>query len=171
MPEIIKTYKQSVGATRFIGKKYGDADRVDGSFGAKWGEWFEKGWFDTITSQFDGDLSQAQEDGGAYIGLMQGGHDTPFEYWIGVFMPEGTAVPEGCSHIDFPAGNLGVCWVYGKEHEVYMQEGQCWEQLEKEGYVGDPGNSFWGFERYVCPRFTTPDGDGNIVLDICFFVK
>jgi|GEM_PF-4064730 len=29
MAEIIKTYRESVGATRFIGKKYGDADRVN----------------------------------------------------------------------------------------------------------------------------------------------
>ena len=35
MVEIIKTYRQSVGAMRFIGKKYGDGDRVDGNFGCK----------------------------------------------------------------------------------------------------------------------------------------
>ena len=28
MAEIIKTYQQNVGAMRFIGKKYGDNDRV-----------------------------------------------------------------------------------------------------------------------------------------------
>ena len=42
MAEIIKVYGQKVGAMRFIGKKYGDADRVNGSFSAKWGEWHEK---------------------------------------------------------------------------------------------------------------------------------
>jgi hypothetical protein len=45
MSEIIKTYKQHVPALRFIGKKYGDQDRVNGGFGVKWGEWFSNRWF------------------------------------------------------------------------------------------------------------------------------
>lgn len=35
MYEIVKTYKQAIPAMRFIGMKYGDADRVNGGFGAK----------------------------------------------------------------------------------------------------------------------------------------
>ena len=168
MAEIIKTYRQSVGAMRFIGKKYGDADRVDGSFGAKWGEWFGNGWFSTIENQKNGGIKEVYEDGDAYIGLMRGGHEEPFEYWIGCFMPELTAVPEGFQFIDFPACDLGVCWVYGKEDEVYYLEGQCGERLEKDGFDIDYG---WCFERYACPRFTTPDEKGNIILDICFYLK
>lgn len=41
MAEVIKTYKQSMPATRFIGKKYGDEDRVNGFFSAKWGDWHQ----------------------------------------------------------------------------------------------------------------------------------
>jgi len=44
MPQIIKTYRQSVPAMRFIGKKYGFEDRVDGHFGALWQQWFANGW-------------------------------------------------------------------------------------------------------------------------------
>ena len=170
MAEIIKVYKQSVGATRFVGKKYGDGDRVNGTFGAKWGEWFQNGWFDIIIKLFDGNLADIYEDGGSYIGLMrgEGTPDDPFEYWIGVFMPEGTAVPEGFDYVDFPAGNLGVCWIYGKEADVYMREGECGSRLKSEGFDADSG---WCFERYACPRFTTPDEKGNIILDICFYVK
>jgi len=51
MAEIIKTYKQSVPEMRFVGKKYGNADRVNGTFGAKWGEWFQNGWFEEIKKQ------------------------------------------------------------------------------------------------------------------------
>lgn len=46
--EIVKTYRQSIPATRFIGKKYGDEDRVNGGFGQQWGEWFQNGWFDVL---------------------------------------------------------------------------------------------------------------------------
>ena len=83
-------------------------------------------------------------------------------------MPDGTAVPDGFDFIDFPAGELGVCWIYGKEDDVFMLEGQCGERLEKEGF---DVNTDCCFERYACPRFTTPDDDGNIVLDICFFLN
>ena len=168
MAEIIKTYRQSVGEMRFIGKKYGDDDRVNGTFGAKWGRWFENGWFETIEKQTEGYLKEVYEDGDAYIGLMRGTHGEPFEYWIGCFTPENTTVPEGFEHIDFPKSDLGVCWVYGKEPEIYFLEGECAERLEKDGFVID---YLWCFERYVCPRFTTPDERGNLILDICFYVK
>ena len=46
--EIKKIYTQKIPATRFIGKKYGDGDRVNGSFGAKWEEAFNGGLFDRI---------------------------------------------------------------------------------------------------------------------------
>ena len=167
MAEIIKTYKQSVGAMRFIGKKYGDSDRVDGMFGAKWGEWFQNGWFDVIEKQIDKKIIEIYEDGDAYIGLMRENEASAFEYWIGIFMPENTAVPAGFDYIDFPKGELGVCWIYGKEDEVFGLEGQCGERLEKEFDI----NSEWCFERYGCPRFTTPDEKGNIILDICFYLK
>ena len=167
MAGIIKTYKQNVGAMRFIGKKYGDGDRVNGTFGAKWCEWFENGWFSVIESQISVGMRDIYEDGDASIGLMRGGHGKLFEYWIGYFMPENTTVPEGFEHIDFPKGDLGVCWVYGKEEEVFCLEEQCVEGLEKNGFVI---NYDLCFERYACPRFTTPDEKGNIILDICFYL-
>jgi predicted transcriptional regulator YdeE len=96
-----------------------------------------------------------------------------FEYWIGIFTREKTEVPEGFNYVDFPESNLGVCWVYGKENEVYMKEPMCAEKLGENGYaiVNDKDGACWFFERYVCPRFTTPDEKGNIILDICFYIK
>ena len=170
MAEIIKTYRQNIGAMRFIGKKYVNGDRIDGHFGAKWDEWHENGWFGVIEKQTGGSFKDIYEDGDAYIGLMRekDGDFNTFEYWIGIFTPENTAVPEGFDFIDFKESALGVCWTYGPEHEVYMLEGACGERLAKEGFetVTD-----WCFERYACPRFTTPDEKGNIILDICFFIK
>ena len=169
MFEIIKTYKQSIKPSRFIGKKYGDGDRVGGGFGAKWGEWFDNKWFEAIEKQIGGKAASNSicEDGDSYIGLMRDKHDEPFQYWIGMFAPSDTVVPDGFEYTDFPGGELGVCWIYGKEDEVYGLEGECGEKLEKEFKV----NTDWCFERYVCPRFTTPDEKGNIILDICFFIN
>jgi len=45
---ITKSYEQQFLALRFIGKKYGDAVRVNGVFGVKWGEWWQNGYFDAL---------------------------------------------------------------------------------------------------------------------------
>ncbi|MCL2547137.1 MAG: hypothetical protein FWE06_08130 [Oscillospiraceae bacterium] len=166
MAEIIKVYKESMGAKRFIGKKYGDSDRVNGTFGAKWCEWFSNGWFDQIEDQIEGGL----KEGDGSIGLMRG-KDGAFEYWIGYFTPENTIAPDGFDCIDFPKSELGVCWVYGKDGEVYFHEGACADRLKQEEFDLACGDDSWCFERYVCPRFTVPDDKGNIILDICFLLK
>ena len=170
MAEVIKTYRQAVPAMRFIGKRYGDEDRVDGGFGKQWREWFANGWFDQLQSNPG---SQAlYEDSDATIGLMRWKKGEPFEYWIGVFCPQETAIPEGYAYVDFPEAELGVTWVYGKTNEVFAQEHKCAESCENQGYtiIPDDLGAFWLFERYVCPRFTTPDEHGNIVLDICHYI-
>lgn len=173
MAEIINVYRQSIPAMRFIGKKYGDSDRVDGGFGAKWGEWFGNGWFTAIEKQIGISVKEIYEDGDAYIGLMRGKDGEPFEYWIGMFTPEDTPVPEGFGHVDFPESELGVCWVYGKDGEVYAKEDKCAAKLGEKGYkiISDEKGAWWFFERYGCPRFTTPDSQGNIILDICHFIE
>lgn len=171
--EIIKTYKQEIPALRFIGKKYGDADRVNGNFGGLWGDWFQNGWFDLLEKKCGGDLKGVYEDGDAYIGLERFKEGGTFEYWIGMFVPANTPAPAGYGFHDFPGGALGVCWVYGKEGEVFMQEENCMKRLEKEGrqFLSDEEGFQWLFERYGCPRYTTPDEKGNIILDICFFIR
>ena len=167
MAEITKVYRQTMNPSKFVGKRYTDEDRVGGGFGTKWGEWFQNGWFEKLEQQASGCMKSTYEDGNASIGLMREVNGV-FEYWIGYFMPVGTIAPAGFESIDFPKSDLGVCWVYGKEEEIFMHEGPCGERLEAEGFklTGD-----WCFERYVCPRFTTPDENGNIILDIGFFVE
>ncbi|MBU0991466.1 MAG: hypothetical protein KJ737_03135 [Proteobacteria bacterium] len=75
--------------------------------------------------------------------------------------------------LDFPESELGVCWIYGKERNVYLKEEKCAEKLKEEGIeiLSDDKGAIWIVERYGCPRFTTPDDKGNIILDICYFVK
>jgi predicted transcriptional regulator YdeE len=171
--EIVKMYKQDVPALRFIGKKYGDNDRIDGMFGKHWGDWFQNGWFNIIEKQKNKDLKSIYEDGDAYIGLMRWKEGEPFEYWIGIFMPENTSVPDGYEYHDFPKAALGVCWVYGKEPDIYMCEEDYVKKLKENGYevIKDKENAQWFFERYGCPRFTTPDENGKVILDICYFIK
>jgi len=160
--KITKVYTEPFPASRFIGKRYTNEDRIDGLFSVHWGEWFQQGWFDLIDTGSNDP-----------IGLMWEGDDfdATFQYWIGYFMPANTVVPEGFAHVDFPAGNLGVCWVHGKESDIYCQEGKGLEKLQKEGLVLNAELCNWCFERYACGRFDAPDKKGKAILDICFWVK
>ena len=112
------------------------------------------------------------ENGGGYVGLERRAEGQPFEYWIGMFTPAGTAVPEGFDCVDFPAMWLGTCWIYGAESEVH-DTSACKGAITEAGYVlwADHGAGVWSFENCTCPRYTTPDGSGKIIMDYCYFVK
>lgn len=173
MAEIIKVYRQSIPAMRFIGKNYGNSENTD--WGAIWSDAFSSDIFGKVerASGGENETHLLYEDSDAYIGLCYRNEETGnCDAWIGMFAPIGTRVDIGLDYIDFPQQNLGVCWIYGKENEVHSLVPQCTEKLKaagmkiksnKYGYIGH-------FERDQCPRFTTPDGKGNIILDYCYFV-
>ena len=180
MFEIIKVYTQSFNSLKFVGKKYDNADRTNGRFevASKWNEWFENRWFEDIKKQITNNPDNTYEDGGAYIGLLRNKSGEPFQYWIGMFVPENTETPQGFTHINFPKSKIGVCWVYGKSEHISMNGSldifnQCKDRLEKDGmhHVHDKDDVCWAFERYTHPRFTTPDEKRNVILDICFFTE
>ena len=159
--EIRKTYKESFPSLRLIGKKYSDDDRQGGSFGHKWGEWFQNGWFDEIEK-----LGPIAENDDSYLGVMRV-VDGMVEYWIGMFFPAGTEVPSGFESVDIPAFDAAVCWLYGNEQsgELYGLEvhNMVVAEAAKHGFIRKDDD--WCFERYNCPRFTAPDDKGNVILD------
>ncbi len=167
MAEIIKVYKEKIPALRFIGKKYDE-------FG-HWDEWFANGWFDCIEKAM-GDvdlLCKSWKDGGGYVGLERNKQGEPFTYWIGMFTPQNMPVPEGFLYIDFPETFLGVCWIYGEEGATHGVTQKCAKELAAHGMeiADDIDGAIWSFENCTCPRFTTPDEKGKIILDYCYFVK
>lgn len=162
MAEIIKVYKERIPAMRFIGKRYSEI--------GYWDEWFENGWFDAIKKAVG---PVPWENSGGYIGLERHRDGEPFEYWLGMFAPPDTEASEDFLFLDFEEGNLGVCWIYGREDEVHLLTRRCRQRLESEGMEIKPDKhgAVWCFENCLCPRYTTPDENGNIVLDYCYFVK
>ncbi len=171
--QIIKCYKQDIPKTRFIGIKYGDEDRVNGMFGWHWGQWFETDKFKIIEKKLTKEFKKLYPDAEAYVGLMRYKEDEPFQYWIGIFLPENSVVPDGYSYVDFDFNSVGICWVKGLEENVYCYEDECYMHLIENGMqvLEDNNGACWFFERYGCPRFTTPDKDGKVILDIGYFVK
>ena len=177
-PKVVKAYRQSVPATRFIGIKYGDEDRIDGhgGFGEQWGEWHKNGRFEFL----EANCPKADfEDAEACIGLMRWKGDKgdedfePFQYWVGKFFAEGAEIPEGYDYADFPASDLGVGWLCGKDSYIYAKEHLAADSCGKQGMkiIPDAEGAYWFFERYVCPRFTQPDKKGKKTLDICHYIE
>ena len=166
MAEIIKVFKEDIPTMRFIGKKYDN-------FG-HWGEWWQNGWFDLLENSMGGTdkILSVWENGGGYVGLERRADGQSFEYWIGMFTPAYTPVPEGFAYIDFSEVNLGTCWIYGKEKEVHNTKA-CKGAVIDQGLElwTDDNGGVWSFENCTCPRYTTPDEQGNIIMDYCYFVK
>jgi len=170
--EVTKVYKEHFPALRLIGKRYTNDDREDGGFGKQWKEWMVGDLF-SVMKQTVG-VSPYDED---TLGLMTMRCDmTGFTYWIGLFFPANTKVPEGYDFIDLPESNIGVGWVRGNQEngEIFgapPHEAVCKKLGEdnigkfRNDIAGEGSDIYCFFERYNCPRFTEKDADGNVTLD------
>lgn len=161
MAEIVKTFLEHHPELMLVGKRYRDADRDQyGSFGEKWGQWFQNDWFSSLEACGD-----AYD--GSYVGAMRITEEG-FEYWIGLLMTTASVPPE-YEAVKIPAGNLAVCYLYGREDsgELYRMHDACMNAWSEKGW----NPSGWFIERYNCPRFTTPDEKGNVILDYCASVN
>ncbi len=151
--KILEVKREYCPAARLIGKKY--------ESGANWGEWWENNWFSVLEES-----QRLPFNGDAYIGAVHIVDGMP-ERWIGMFFPVGTQVPEGFEFIDIEPLDYAVCYLYDKESsdEFYTIDthNMCLEELKTHGLKRKEDD--WCFERYNCPRFTTPDEKGNVILD------
>ncbi len=168
---ITNMYKEHFPALRFIGKRYTNDDRHEGSFEKQWDEWMRSDAFTAMRQAVP--ASPFTED---TIGLMtMRGNMMDFTYWIGLLYPAGTEVPEGYRSLDLPESDIGVAWVCGKQEngEIFGDaHNVVCEELERNGLgkfrddiAGAGNDTYCFFERYNCPRFTEKDADGNVTLD------
>lgn len=60
-----------------------------------------------------------------------------------------------------------------KAGEVHALCGNCRSAIEEAVMTvwQDADGAEWCFENCTCPRYTTPDGEGNIILDYCWVVQ
>ncbi len=151
--KILEVKRESFPAARLIGKRY--------EHGPNWGEWWQNDWFSVLEQK-----ERLSMNGDAYIGAVHIVDGMP-EYWIGMFFPVDTEVPEGFDFVDMEALEYAVCYLYDKEGsgDFYSMETHemCLEELKSLGLKRKEDD--WCFERYNCPRFTTPDEAGNVILD------
>ena len=157
--QILKIEKESFPAATFIGKKYTGR--------ANWGEWWENDWFSVLEKS-----PRLEENGDAYIGAVRIVNGMS-QRWIGMFFPQGTTAPEGFDAVDMEPTDYAVCFLRDKEGSAgfYTPETHalCLEALTANGLQRKEDD--WCFERYNCPRFTSPDENGDVILDYGIAVK
>lgn len=145
--------RESCPAARLIGKKYAGIPN--------WGEWWENDWFATLEAN-----QRLPFNGDAYIGAVHIVDGCP-ERWIGMFFPVDTEAPAGFQAVDIEPLDYAVCFLSDREGsgDFYTMDthNMCLEELKARGMERKEGD--WCFERYNCPRFTTPDAEGNVILD------
>lgn len=170
---IKKVYKQETPELRFIGKKYRELfktfsykkilDNLD--------NWCSNIRFEAIEKQLDKDIKTLFDGGDAYISLIRKNDDDSIEYWLGMFTPKGTAVPEGYEMIDFPKSTLGVCAVYGKRDAIINYDAECRKMLTEEKiYKEDETNKNWFIMRFNWHRFFEEDKFGKRILEYCYYL-
>lgn len=151
--KVLEVKREYCPAVRLIGKRYLGAPG--------WGEWWSNNWFAALEEN-----QRHPINGDAYIGAVHVVDGVP-ERWIGMFFPAGAAVPEGFEYVDIEPMDYAVCYLYDKENsaEFYTMEthDMCLEELKARHLERKEDD--WCFERYNCPRFTTPDEKGNVILD------
>lgn len=151
--KILEIKKETFPAARFIGKKY------EGS--ANWGEWWENNWFEALEAN-----PRLSVNGDAYVGAVHIVDGMP-ERWIGMFFSVDTEVPQGFAYVDMEPLAYAVCYLCDKEGSgdffTMDTHNMCLEALKANGFQRKEDD--WCFERYNCPRFTTPDEEGNVILD------
>jgi hypothetical protein len=156
--KILEVKRESCPAARLIGKKY--------TGNVNWNEWWEQNMFAALE-----DMECLPFNKDAYLGGVHIADGMP-ERWIGMLFPEGTEVPEGYEFVDIEPLEYAVCYLYDKEssNDFFTMDthNMCLEALKANGFKRKEDD--WCFERYNCPRFTTPDEGGSVILDYAIAV-
>ncbi len=157
--KILEVKRVNCPAARLIGKRYTDSPN--------WSEWWENNWFAELEK-----LPAMQFNTDAYIGGVHIVGCSP-EYWIGMLFPFDTEAPVGFDYIDIEPLDYAVFYLYGDQQsgDFYTMDthDKCLEKLREYGFMRKEND--WCFERYNCPRFTSPDADGNVILDYAISIE
>lgn len=131
---------------------------------AFWGKCFEENAFAPLEALGDALYNDALVDAaGAYLDWMGDVEpDGRFRCLVGMLAKPGAEPPEGYAFKDLPAGTLALGQIKGPENEIYSQSESLVMPLIKKAGKKPAG---YMMEVYVCPRFTTPDENGCVVLD------
>ncbi len=162
MSKLIQLEIKELGEWCVVGKAIHPEMGGENPIPAFWDACFADGTFSALEALKDWVLCSD------YVGFMTGfaGDSSKFTYIVGMMMKPGCPVPEG-GFVSYPVApsSVAVGWIQGSStQDVCLTAHDCTvKALSEKGRTAD---SFtWCMELYNCPRFTTPDDQGQIILD------
>lgn len=161
--EIIKCDRISHPPLRFIGKRF--------TTYPDWNIFWENNWFEVIENL--GERAELNDD--SYC-VLTGFTPEGNEFYLGEFFPANTPVPEIFDYADLPAMDAGLFYIKGSVDDCYglimQKRDEMLAALAKNGMAikQDAAPRWASFERDNCPRFTTPDENGKIILDYAIYL-
>ncbi len=102
----------------------------------------------------------------SYVGYMSDWReDGRFSYIVGMMMKPDAAVPPGYDVRTAPAAKIATGWIQGaSEADIFgAAHGLLVSELRRRNISAS--GMRWCMELYNCPRFTTPDGNGEKIMD------
>ncbi|MBL4935063.1 GyrI-like domain-containing protein [Clostridium sp. YIM B02515] len=165
MGELIKLEVKKLPRLKLIGKELRYNMEVhmkgDNRIPSFWDKCFADNTFSPLENQPDFVYDNS------YVGVMLDWDkgDGDFSYIVAMLMKDGVSVPDGYFCRDIEETDVAIGWIKGKNTaDVCSIAHSLTEQaLKKKGYKCDKMK--WFTELYNCPRFTTPDENGDIILD------
>ena len=170
---ILKCYRETIPDCCFAGRLYTSADFLEDTINGKWRQWLESGRFQLLTELQTPEFQAAYPEASAYVGLIRGGGGNRLLYGIGMFLPAESPIPQGFDYVYLPHTEICVAWVQGKREDIYHGESAACDCLVEAGCLPrqESDGSALFFERHARPRFTSPDENGEVILDVGFFTK
>lgn len=165
MGKIVKLEMKELPALSVIGKQIKVSMRklpTENPIPAFWEKCISDGTFATLEKQTDFIVDDA------YVGWMADwpNNDGCFTYLCGMLMKINCPIPaSGFVSRTIEPATVAIGWIQGSStSEVCSLAHEATQKaLEENGYSCDDAQ--WCMELYNCPRFTTPDENGNIILD------
>lgn len=165
MGEIIKFEVKRLPSLKLVGKEFRYNMEVhmkgDNRIPDFWDKCFADKTFLSLEKQADFVYDNA------YVGVMLDWDkgDGDFSYIVGMLMKDGVSVPDGYFCRDIDETDVMIGWIKGKNTADVCSTAhpQTEQALKENGYKCDKMK--WCMELYNCSRFTTPDENGDIILD------
>jgi predicted transcriptional regulator YdeE len=127
---------------------------------AFWGKCMSENVFTTLEKTLGENIYDP-----AYVGFMKMLSEHEFVNVCGILMKPDTKAPEGFVKYDIESFTAGIGWIQGNEWDIYAVEHVLvGEAIKNAGYTYDASKGFT-IELYNCPRYTTPDENGNKIID------
>lgn len=132
----------------------------DNPIPAFWEKCIAEGVFETLSKQ-------SMYGAGSWVGFMTDWQeaDGVFSYSCGMMLTEPVAPTAEYTVRTIEAGKVWVSWIQGKDIADVCGNAHCLTGAVLKAKEQDLDKIKWTMEVYSCPRFTTADANGEIILD------